>query len=668
MSNDPIPGDGWLTFDTVGIDVSGHRLLVEGIQVAIERKAFAVLLLLAQSPGRVFTRDEILDAVWGHSHITPGVLNRIVTLLRHALGESAGHSRYLITVHGVGYRLDARVQCEGASVAVATAPAGAASAMPDRDIARVPPTPVEPSVVAASPVVAPQRTLRRVAALIGALALIGLVALVYRHGRQPAPALPDTHGQASPVAASPVVSRSLIVLPLQVIGGSAQDATFAGGLDEELISLLAQVEGLHVIARTSAALAQNSGESLPGLAVLLGVTHALEGSVRHDGTAMRVSLRLVDIASGQTLWAQQYDHGAENTLALERSVAESVAANLALKLGEDAQRHLQGTGDPELYRRYLEARRLVAAGPDNLSKARAAFRQLVADAPEYGRAHAGLALALNPPAFEGPAEANKMLGQATAEARRALQLNPDLADAYAVLADGACRAADWETCISMGGRAVELAPADVSYRILHSLHLIRLGYTAQALEQMRIAYASDPLAMATNFQMARMLDALGRYDEAVPFHDILKRSPIYVHNRWFNAVWRGDLADARHLITSNPRWQDSYKAVTAALSKPSLWPAARKAIAASEQPDNLFNWTRILDPHPDVSRDIAGLETTWRSGYTGFGEMLWSPQLANHRRDPAFQDYLRRNHIISYWRIHGWPPQCHLVGDRARCD
>lgn len=667
MSNDPTSAGGWLAFDAVRIDVSGHRLLVDEMEVAIEPKAFSVLLLLAQSPGRVFTRDEILDAVWGHSHTTPGVLNRIVTLLRHALRESADHSHYLSTVHGVGYRLDACVRREDSPRAVTRVLPEVALAGPDLAVARPPPERVDHTVAAVSPNTKRRRS-RRLPIVLGGMLAIALIGLAYRAGRQPTPALPVAHGKVNSTATvGSATSPSLIVLPLQVIGGTPQDAAFAGGLGEELISLLAQVEGLHVIARSSAALAQDSGKSLPALASLLGVTHALEGSIRHDGDTVRVSLRLVDIATGQTLWAQQYDHAADNPLAVERSVAESVAASLALKLGQDAQRHLKDTGDPELYRRYLEARRLIGVGPLNAKRAQVAFRRLVADAPDYGRAHAGLAIALNPPAFDGPAEARQVLGEATAEARRALQLNPDLADAYAVLADAACRDADWETCITMGARAVDFAPADVSFRILHSTHLMRLGYGDQALAQMRIAYASDPLAPATRFQMARMLDALGRYNEALPFHETMKNYPGYIHNRWFNAVWRGDLIQARQLIAPDPRWHDSYVAVTAALVNPSVWPAARKTIAASEQPGDLFNWTRILDPQPDARRDIAGLEATWRDGYTGFGEMLWSPQLAKQRRDPAFQDYLRRNHIVDYWQLHGWPPQCHPEGSRADC-
>ena len=95
-----------LAFDDVVIDPVGRRLLRAGVERPLEPKAFAVVALLAASPGRVFTRDEILDAVWGHRHVTPGVLNRVMTLLRHALGEDAQHPRYLHTVHGVGYRLD----------------------------------------------------------------------------------------------------------------------------------------------------------------------------------------------------------------------------------------------------------------------------------------------------------------------------------------------------------------------------------------------------------------------------------------------------------------------------------------------------------------------------------------------------------------------------------
>src|SRR5687767_2865222 len=101
-----LPSQQILSFDEMTIDFVGRRLCRNGQPLALERKAFEVLALLAGSPGTAFTRDQILDAVWGHRHVTPGVLNRVMTLLRHALGEEANAPRYLHTLHGVGYRFD----------------------------------------------------------------------------------------------------------------------------------------------------------------------------------------------------------------------------------------------------------------------------------------------------------------------------------------------------------------------------------------------------------------------------------------------------------------------------------------------------------------------------------------------------------------------------------
>ncbi|HSS86135.1 MAG TPA: winged helix-turn-helix domain-containing protein, partial [Reyranella sp.] len=80
-----------LAFDDIVIDLAGRRLSRAGQEQALEPKAFAVLALLLGAPGRVFSRDEILDAIWGHRHVTQSVLNRIMSLLRQALGEDAAH-------------------------------------------------------------------------------------------------------------------------------------------------------------------------------------------------------------------------------------------------------------------------------------------------------------------------------------------------------------------------------------------------------------------------------------------------------------------------------------------------------------------------------------------------------------------------------------------------
>lgn len=129
------------SFDDTVIDFAGHRLLRGGVEQPLEPKAFAVLALLAGEPGRVFMRDEILDAVWGHRHVTPGVLNRVMTLLRQALGEDAHHPRLLQTVHGVGYRFDLPPASSDPAPPASGSFAGPLGNEPAPTAAEVPPAP-----------------------------------------------------------------------------------------------------------------------------------------------------------------------------------------------------------------------------------------------------------------------------------------------------------------------------------------------------------------------------------------------------------------------------------------------------------------------------------------------------------------------------------------------
>src|SRR5687768_8022113 len=90
-------------FEDVLVDARAHRVTKDGQELALEPKAYAVLLELLRAPGAAVTRDALLDAVWGHRHVTPAVLNRIIAMLRRALGDDADHPRLIRTVHGTGY-------------------------------------------------------------------------------------------------------------------------------------------------------------------------------------------------------------------------------------------------------------------------------------------------------------------------------------------------------------------------------------------------------------------------------------------------------------------------------------------------------------------------------------------------------------------------------------
>uniref|UniRef100_UPI003220572E winged helix-turn-helix domain-containing protein n=1 Tax=Rudaea sp. TaxID=2136325 RepID=UPI003220572E len=288
----------WIGFDTVEIDTVGRRLVVSGNEARLEPKAFDVLLLFARHPGRAFTRDEILDAVWGHRHVTPGVLNRVVTLLRQALGESAERAQYIHTLHGVGYRFDADVRAtprQRADEQELGAETDPPPAVGDGEV-DAPPSPVRGTR---------RISARHVAAVLAASVLLaGLAAWLVRRGAEPAP----------PTRAT---TPTLVVLPLRAVGGGHDETVLADGLSEELTTQLARAEGLHVISSTSARLAQEQHLDPQQLAVRAGTTHALEGSLREADDTLRIDLRLIETPSGRTLWAQGYDRKLADVFAIQ---------------------------------------------------------------------------------------------------------------------------------------------------------------------------------------------------------------------------------------------------------------------------------------------------------------------------------------------------------------
>lgn len=295
-----------LAFDDVVIDFTALRLSRGGVEQALEPKAFAVLALLAQSPGRVFSRDEILDAVWGHRHVTTGVLNRIMSLLRQALGEDAQNPRVLHTVHGIGYRFDLPV-----------------------------------SEAAAAPASVRKRWPWFVALAVGAIAaLAAITGLRYGDG-------------SSPDATRP----SLAVMPFADLSQSQDQAFLADGLAEEILNQLAQVPGLRVLGRSSSFAFKGRSEDLRVIGRKLGVSHLLEGSVRRSADQLRMTVQLIRTDDGTHLWSRTYARELRDVFAVQEEISRDVARALSVKLDVVTfNREQGGTTHIEAYERYLRWR------------------------------------------------------------------------------------------------------------------------------------------------------------------------------------------------------------------------------------------------------------------------------------------------------------------------
>ena len=461
---------------------------------------------------------------------------------------------------------------------------------------------------------------------------------------------------------------ALIVLPLHPAGVRHEEGVLAEGLSAELSGRFVRVEGLRAIAHATAVRAGTEHLDPAQLAQRAGATHVLEGELRElGGDQVHIELRLLDVPDAHALWSHTYDRKLGDILALEHEIVQAAVNQLHLQVpaGADATAGV----DPQIFRDYLEARELL----DSPQRARGVdlLRDIVKKAPAFARAHAVLARALTGTLRGAGGGTREELANATIEARTALDLQADLPDAHAAQAVLACRVADWARCMASFERALALDPGDTECRITRAYWLSALGYIDRALADADLARLADPLNYNVNFARARLLDTVGRHDDAASvLAELGSEAGGLVYARWHNAVWRHDYATASTLVAAMPRsdgFRESYTVVTEALSEPRLWPQALPLIGTSERASGGINVQRVMMPNPDYAIVIAGLEKMLREGWPSYYMLLWMPEYAAMRRDPAFQDFLRRTGLLDYWREYGFPAQCHADGDAAIC-
>jgi TolB-like protein/DNA-binding winged helix-turn-helix (wHTH) protein len=688
-------GPSRIRFDEFEIDVVGRRLLRAGSEQPLEPKAFAVLALLAGQPGRAFSRDELLDAVWGHRHITPGTLNRVITLIRHALGETAEQPRYLHTVHGVGYRLDAAVEAEASPSTSAIAAAPMPMPMPVPVPMPVPASAAQTAPSDPGPSAGVQRRSsdaaqqwpaveRRRSPTVGwylfaALMLVGVLAFALLR-LAPAERAAESRPLPAQRSAAPTAAPVLAVLPLRPMAASGRGAEFADGLSEELLNLLARIDGLRVISRTSSFQFRDVDQPLPDVARQLGATHLLEGSVREEGDRLRIALRLVEAASDRALWSERYDREFRDIFAVQDEIAQGVAASLQLRLGLP-RAGVATAEDAERYRRYLAIRRGMEARPEgnipSLRRAIAELRVLVVDHPGYARGWGALAAAQWGLAAYPVPDRSTLQDDSARAAAEALRLDAAQPDAISVIAGQACREQRWADCLATSRQVLSLAPADGLWRSMHSRHLAAVGYVREALAEQQRVLQTDPLSPVAHLTLGRLLDTLGRHDEALP-HLQRVGAPLAATGLFFNAVWRGDLAAARRWAETwpdNTPWKQSNLRLLDALEDPQLWPASHAAIEAYEQRRDVqglqvaYDFMRMLLPERDYARDIAGLDGVQRAGFASYQLIFWMPRERELRQSPAFQRYVRDSGLLAFWREHGWPDLCRSDGgEGVVCD
>ena len=624
---------------------TGSRgLYKHGTRLRLRPQSSQVLKLLVARAGDVVPRDELHLLLWPTQPLVDFELglNTCIKELRGVLSDSASEPRYIETLPKLGYRLIVPVEVEQ-------------QAPVNEGIVQIQ---ARDSDGVASPRITPKggptvEGFRRWALPLG-ISLVLLTALA-------------TYLQwpRSRIRPQPTSGRSMLaVLPLENLTGDPAQDYFSDGLTEEMIARLGRTDPQHigVIARTSVMHYKHTQERLDQIARELEVQYVLEGSVRRDSGKVRITAQLIQVKDQTHIWSRQYDRELSNLLTLQGEIAQEIAGEIQLTLGDQKLTYTAPPAYPlapksyEAYDLYLKGRYFWnKRTPQGFQQAIECFEQAVTKDPNYARAYAGLADSYALMSAYDVAPPSELIPKARTAAVKALELDEKLAEAHVSLGVIAQNYDwDWQTAEMEYRRAIELDPNYATGHHWYAEHLALLGRFDDAFPEMRRAIQLDPLSLIIHADNGAILYFSRQYDPAVAqFRAVLEMEPNFPRANMvgFAHAQKGQFADALADIESwlrvgnNPVWVLSLQAYVYGLS--GQQGQARHAVEKLE----LLNRHHQIDPFAfvgpyiglgDKDQAFVWLDKSVTAHAPGLTALKVDPIYDPLRSDPRFQPILRR--------------------------
>jgi TolB-like protein/DNA-binding winged helix-turn-helix (wHTH) protein/Tfp pilus assembly protein PilF len=460
-------------------DMRLGSLSKQGRRVPIQEQPFQVLAMLLERPGDLITRNEIRERIWPQTVVDfDHGLNKAISKIRDALGDSADNPRFIETVASRGYRFLA----DASAVAdVAVEKAGGSESV--------------------SRSARPRRWRWGIAL---AIVMAGVLAWIF---------LPSRHG-APPL-------RSLAVLPFQNLSGDPSQEYFADGMTDELITNLGQISALRVISNGSALSYKGAHKALPLIAQELNVEALVEGSVLRFGDRVRINAQLIRLPADEHIWAHSYEGNIRDTLALQSEVAQAIAQQIGTTLTKREQTALQTSRsvNPTAYEAFLKGRYFWSKrNREDLSKAIDYFNHAIEIDPLYAEAYSGLAdtYALAGDWEYGIFSPAVAFSKAQTSAAKALSLDDSLSEAHTSLAFALdLYGWNWDAAEREYTRALQLNPGYATAHQWYAWHLLVTGRKSEGILQLRRAESLDPLSLIISADLADALCIAHLYDDSI---------------------------------------------------------------------------------------------------------------------------------------------------------
>jgi DNA-binding winged helix-turn-helix (wHTH) protein/tetratricopeptide (TPR) repeat protein len=444
MKNSIERDDHLYQFGPFCLDASQRVLLRDGRLVPLPPKAFSTLLALVLSRGHLVEKDILMEQVWPDEFVEESNLAQHIFMLRKALGETGGNTKYIETVPRRGYRFVAPVTERR------------------KEFAKV-------------PNYASERITERL-----------------------------------------VDIQSIAVLPFEPLGAGPQDEYLGLGIADALITRLSNLKQVKV--RPTSAVRNAIRDDVISAGRALKVATVLEGTIQKWHDYIRVTVQLVGIKDGATLWARRFDEKFTNIFAIEDSISEQVAAALTVKL--TAQEHEQlvkrYTDNTQAHQAYLKGRFFFEKRTlEGVTKSIECFELAIRTDPYHATAHAGLAECYCSLAIFDLLSPKIAMPKAKEAALKALNIEPNLAEAHTALGQSLLNDWEWAGVEREYRLAIEL---NANYARAHHYYAIYLRHMRrfdESLRESRKAQELDPTSATLKAAAAGTLYCAGLYDEAI---------------------------------------------------------------------------------------------------------------------------------------------------------